>query len=123
MGKVVAVEAEWDKTVVVIWEAMCTVKVVMICSREALAEAAELVVEATREVKMQVIRTKTALVASRTTKLSCASTLIRVRLAHTQTTAHMLTACMSSVNPIPTLKAGKWAAKACIKIRPIISNS
>ena len=118
-----AVGAEWDKAVVVIWEAECTMKVVMICSREALAEAAELVVEATKEAKMRAIRSKTALVASRTTRLSCASTLIRVRPAHTPTTAHMLMACMSSANPIPTLKVGKWAAKACIKIRPIISNS
>ena len=97
-------------------------KVVMICSQEALAEAVELVVEATKEVKMRVIKTKTARVASRTTRLSCASTLIRERPAHTPITAHMLTECMSSANPIPTLKVGKWAAKACIKIRPIISN-
>ena len=123
-GKAAAVEVEWDKVAVAAkWEVECTVKVVMICSPEPLAEAVELVVEATKELRIRVIRAKTALVASRTTRPSCASTLIRVRLAHTPITALTPTACMSYARPIPTPKVGKWAAKACIKTRRTTSNS
>lgn len=121
-AKVVVVEvAVWALRAVVAaqWEAVCHLTEKEEMSSKALAGAVELVVVATKAVKLVVIRAKEApLVDSKTTRQSCASTSTRGRHAPTLTTAHTLTVCTSFARRVPKPRVGRWAAaQACTRTK------
>ena len=125
---VVAAVGAWVPKVAVEWVEVCTALMIMASKEALVAVAVEPVVVASKVVLARVMdtRVRTMLAVKetlRTTRLSCVSTSMLERHAHTQTTVPMLTVCTSFVSQFQAKALMVAARVACTRTRLISTSS